>query len=529
MACSPVMIELGCGMKKLDGYIGIDRFPFPCVDIVADLNKAIPFSDDSVDVIYACHSLEHLQSTEHIMNEIYRVGKNHAIIMILAPYYFQTLNVSNFYHKSVYTEDTFRFLTPNNTEIIPPEEYKYAGIETYGQSHSDNSESVLALEPLYTEYFYYEPYRDLAPLEKLYARKSFLNVCDQFYTALVINKTGNPMPRAELESIVEKAKALEPKVVSALRERDMCLREGVPSIYNHVDKKIENSTQALKKQVESSVQSLKEHLDSTSAKTDKALGGVTRISNHLDQYEQDLSHGFSNIYNHVNKQVESSSQTLKKYIDCTAANVTGRMDTQKRELTTMVELERKHAAELTELNTGWTARYESLAAHVLDQAGRGRTGYIRRHFRLFRRGADMFAGIRATFPRFADTLVLNCSAFGRRCILTLSDYLPFSGYYEYALRGYGNRIVFFIVSLPGSRFFVETVQDGVITGQECYTTSGDGPIYFAAKKVQGKVRIRFRALDGHSLVRVLEVNRRAGLILARKFLAASVDEWEAKE
>ena len=37
-----VRIDLGCGYRKAEGYLGIDRFHLPEVDIVADLDNGIP-------------------------------------------------------------------------------------------------------------------------------------------------------------------------------------------------------------------------------------------------------------------------------------------------------------------------------------------------------------------------------------------------------------------------------------------------------------------------------------------------------
>jgi hypothetical protein len=48
-----VRVDLGCGSRKAPGFIGVDIFPAPGVDIVADLSVAFPFEDSSVDVVRA--------------------------------------------------------------------------------------------------------------------------------------------------------------------------------------------------------------------------------------------------------------------------------------------------------------------------------------------------------------------------------------------------------------------------------------------------------------------------------------------
>ena len=48
-------LNLGCGSKKVEGFIGVD---IKSADVVADIRK-LPFDDDSVDEIMAIHVCEH--------------------------------------------------------------------------------------------------------------------------------------------------------------------------------------------------------------------------------------------------------------------------------------------------------------------------------------------------------------------------------------------------------------------------------------------------------------------------------------
>jgi hypothetical protein len=70
-------LDLGCGINKIDGFIGVDSLKLPGVDIVADLTKTWPWKNNSVDEIYMSHTLEHFTQEErvHVMNEMYRVLK----------------------------------------------------------------------------------------------------------------------------------------------------------------------------------------------------------------------------------------------------------------------------------------------------------------------------------------------------------------------------------------------------------------------------------------------------------------------
>lgn len=82
------VVHLGCGKSKLNGVIGIDALEFQGVDIVHDLNTfPWPLKDSSVDVIFAHSVLEHLNSLSFIFEEIWRVGKDGARVVIAVPYF----------------------------------------------------------------------------------------------------------------------------------------------------------------------------------------------------------------------------------------------------------------------------------------------------------------------------------------------------------------------------------------------------------------------------------------------------------
>ena len=230
-------IELGCGCTKTEGYIGVDRFDLQGVDIIADLDTSFPFENDSVDEIWASHSLEHLENIEHVFKEIYRVCKHGAIVQILAPYYFTTLNISNFYHKSVWTEDTPRLFDIYPTEMIKAEEYSMPHGTSWGVGCSDNSNMNTVFQVVKEEFFYFPEYCHLSSELKRQARRSMINVCDQVFYVLVVNKSGIPFSKNELISYAEKAKGIEPPRIGEIRKRDeISAQKKLQSIFDRVNK-----------------------------------------------------------------------------------------------------------------------------------------------------------------------------------------------------------------------------------------------------------------------------------------------------
>lgn len=84
-ASERLRVDLGCGLRKPEGFIGVDIYPRPEVDIIADLTQRFPFPDSSVDEVKAHDVIEHLPDRIHSMNEIWRICKPGATVDIVVP------------------------------------------------------------------------------------------------------------------------------------------------------------------------------------------------------------------------------------------------------------------------------------------------------------------------------------------------------------------------------------------------------------------------------------------------------------
>lgn len=84
----PFRLDIACGQNKTPGFFGVDIANLPDVDLVWDLEKfPWPFPDNSVDEAVCNHYIEHTKDLIAFMNEVYRILRPGAQILIRAPYY----------------------------------------------------------------------------------------------------------------------------------------------------------------------------------------------------------------------------------------------------------------------------------------------------------------------------------------------------------------------------------------------------------------------------------------------------------
>lgn len=105
-----VKVDLGCGQRRQDGFIGVDKVPGEKVDIVHDLESyPWPFEDNSVDEVNCSHYIEHVVDIVAFMDEMWRIMKPGAKAMIQAPYYSSVRSMQDPYHVRPISEMTFLY------------------------------------------------------------------------------------------------------------------------------------------------------------------------------------------------------------------------------------------------------------------------------------------------------------------------------------------------------------------------------------------------------------------------------------
>ncbi len=103
-------LNLGCGGKRLAGFVGVDRYPTPAVDVLADLGTTLPFADSTVADVMLDNVIEHMPDIPALMREMHRICRHDARIVIRTPH-FTSLSSwrdpTHLHHLSFFSMDHF--------------------------------------------------------------------------------------------------------------------------------------------------------------------------------------------------------------------------------------------------------------------------------------------------------------------------------------------------------------------------------------------------------------------------------------
>jgi SAM-dependent methyltransferase len=109
------ILDVGCGIVKQPGSIGLDRNPASRADVIADLDRfPYPFADGSFDRITAIHVIEHLSDVMRAMEEFHRLLRSGGALRIETPHYTDHSSFCDPTHKSHLTTFSFRYFGENH-------------------------------------------------------------------------------------------------------------------------------------------------------------------------------------------------------------------------------------------------------------------------------------------------------------------------------------------------------------------------------------------------------------------------------
>ena len=111
-----IMLDIGCGANKQEGFVGMDARKLDGVDIVHNLEDfPWPLDDDSCLTITGSHIVEHIKPWEMLafMNEIWRVMKVGGQLAFSLPYGWSYGYIQDPTHCNPCNEATWQYFDPD--------------------------------------------------------------------------------------------------------------------------------------------------------------------------------------------------------------------------------------------------------------------------------------------------------------------------------------------------------------------------------------------------------------------------------
>jgi predicted SAM-dependent methyltransferase len=106
-------LNIGAGNNVKKEFLNHDIFPGAGIDIVHDLNIfPYPWQDNSFDEIHMINVLEHLQDTIKVMEELHRIARGKAKVIIRVPYCHAQDMFSDPTHVRFFNQYSFDFFDP---------------------------------------------------------------------------------------------------------------------------------------------------------------------------------------------------------------------------------------------------------------------------------------------------------------------------------------------------------------------------------------------------------------------------------
>ena len=93
-----VLVHIGCGKRYSPEFINVDARPFAHVHIVTDHIASLPdFADGTVDMVYMCHILEHIKTSDlrDVLSEMKRILKAGGVLRLSVPDFDRLIAIYN--------------------------------------------------------------------------------------------------------------------------------------------------------------------------------------------------------------------------------------------------------------------------------------------------------------------------------------------------------------------------------------------------------------------------------------------------
>src|ERR1700716_3651812 len=106
------VLNLGCGNKHIAGAVNVDAVASTEPDVVHDLNqRPWPLPDAQFSEVHAYDVIEHLDDVVKTMEEIHRVCRNGAVVLITVPHFSSANAFTDPTHRHYFGSRTFHYVT----------------------------------------------------------------------------------------------------------------------------------------------------------------------------------------------------------------------------------------------------------------------------------------------------------------------------------------------------------------------------------------------------------------------------------
>lgn len=124
-------LHLGCADKIIPGFINIDFRNLQGIDVCCDVTRLSPFENDSIDLIYACHVLEHIPrpKTFNTLLEWNRVLKPGGLLRLAVPDWESTVEI---FRRTVDYENLLNWIYGGREygENVHYRQFTFSGLKT---------------------------------------------------------------------------------------------------------------------------------------------------------------------------------------------------------------------------------------------------------------------------------------------------------------------------------------------------------------------------------------------------------------
>jgi SAM-dependent methyltransferase len=169
-------LNIGAGRTYIPSFVNLDISEN--AEIVIDIsNTPLPFEDNSVDVVFSHHTLEHVENYLFAISEIHRVLKHGGLFYLGLPYVTLTeYNLVNPYHLHHFNEFSFDFFDPKHLKGSAVEENKVTFVKVFHRFH------------------YLKNFNWLPQFMKNWCRRHLFNVVKKIDFCLVAIKNESKLP-----------------------------------------------------------------------------------------------------------------------------------------------------------------------------------------------------------------------------------------------------------------------------------------------------------------------------------------------